>query len=116
VSKASFRDLRPRFHSLRASFRGDCSLEPAAAICQPPTHHADRNRCDHCPPQWQAEIRDDAQDRENGPEDFPFHSKHSSPAIILSIKWTYDEVAVDIPPWLLRCVFIEGLMPENDPA
>ena len=69
-------------------------LEPAAAICQPPTYHANRNRRSKCPPQWQAEIRDDAQDGESSPEDFPFHSSILD-SNVLSIRWTYREVVLE---------------------
>ena len=69
-------------------------LEPAAAICQPPTYQANRNRRGKCPPQWQAEIRDDAQDGESSPEDFPFHSSILD-SNLLSIRWTYREVVLE---------------------
>ena len=68
--------------------------EPAAAICQPPTYQANRNRRSKCPPQWQAEIRDDTQDGESSPEDFPFHSSILD-SNVLSIRWTYREVVLE---------------------
>jgi hypothetical protein len=68
--------------------------EPAAAICQPPTYQANRNRRSKCPPQWQAEIRDDTQDGESSPEDFPLHSSILDSNVV-SIRWTYREVVLE---------------------
>src|SRR5713226_3218277 len=49
-------------------------LEPITAVCNPPTHIHNRNRCAQRPPEWQHHISGQPQDGENPPEDFLLHS------------------------------------------
>ena len=74
-----------------ASANKKFGLEPVAAIGQPPAYYANRNRRGQRPPQWQAEIRDDTQDGESAPEDFPLHFIILAP-YLLSTRCTYGEV------------------------
>lgn len=48
-------------------------LEPAAAVCDPPAQHAQRDGCAERPPQGQREIRDRAQHGKCDPEDLALH-------------------------------------------
>ena len=50
------------------------SLEPTAAVGNPPTDEANWNRSAQCPPERKNEISHETQDNDRGPEDFPLHA------------------------------------------
>ena len=52
---------------------GELSLEPIAAVGEPPTGHANRDRGGEDPPKWQCEVGDDTKDREGYPKDPALH-------------------------------------------
>jgi hypothetical protein len=51
-------------------------LNPSAAINHPPAKHRQRQGERQSPPQGQGDVHDEAQDDEEYPEDFLFHSKN----------------------------------------
>ena len=49
------------------------ALKPIAAIRNPPTQNTQWNRRSHAPPEWQRNIRQQAQDGPYGPKHLSFH-------------------------------------------
>jgi len=60
---------------------GELSLEPLAAVGDPPTGHANRDRGEEGPPKRQSHVGDEPNDRESHPKDFALHG------IILAVNW-----------------------------
>ena len=48
-------------------------LEPFAAVGDPPTGHANRDRGDEGPPKWQYQVGNEPNDREGHPKNFALH-------------------------------------------
>jgi len=51
----------------------EVSLEPIAAVGDPPTGHANRDRGDEGPPKWQGQVGDETNDGEGHPKDLALH-------------------------------------------
>src|SRR5580704_470052 len=66
------RQSRHPFRAIHAA-RARGELKPAAAIGHPPTHDEDWDGGSQRPPERQNEISDQAQEREEKPEDLSFH-------------------------------------------
>lgn len=67
------------------------SLEPIAAVGDPPRKNHDGDGRDDPPPEWQDEIGDEAEDREDRPEDFSLHQEIlacvSSPRTVTEVQF-----------------------------
>lgn len=58
--------------------------EPLAPVRHPPAHEHDRDRRYQCPPERQGKIRQQTQNRERNPKDFPLHNGILVPPAFLS--------------------------------
>src|ERR1700739_2169412 len=61
---------RPR----REPWLGAGHLEPIAAVGDPPTSHANRDRSSESPPEWQCQVGDQTTHRERHPKNFALHA------------------------------------------
>jgi hypothetical protein len=77
VSHAIFSERFEREARATAQIAGGSS-EPIAAVGNPPTHEANRNRSAQGPPERKNKISHETQDRESGPEDLPLHNPQST--------------------------------------